>query len=74
MDNNCITKSLEAVEEGNGGTITYKDEVKHPKMRGKGTVTAHIISTIPVGLQSQLNKATKDPSSGIKNVAEDFKK
>jgi RHS repeat-associated protein len=73
-DNNCTTKSLEAIVKGNGGIITYKKELKNnPKLVGNSKITMHIISTSPLGLNNQLKEATQDNKSGILNKTDEFK-
>jgi RHS repeat-associated protein len=73
-DNNCTTISCEGVSSGTNGNMTYKKEYKNnPKLAGgKGTVEMNIISATPRGLQTQLNEASKDPNSGVKNVTNNY--
>jgi len=74
--NNCTTISCEGISAGTGGNMTYKKEYKNnPKLAGgKGTVEMNIISDTPRGVQTQLNEASRDPNSGVKNVTENYRK
>ncbi len=74
LSNNCTTKSLDAVEAGNGNKpLTYKTEVKSPKMSGgRASVKMHINSISPADLSKQLNTATKDPKAGVKEITKQY--
>ena len=80
LKNNCTTKSIKALEKGNGGPITYTTEIKDLKFYGTTPIylsygkQTNIINAIsPADLKNQLDKASKDPNSGIINVTKDFK-
>ncbi len=68
--NNCTTKSLNAVKSGNGNSpLSYKTKIKSPKLAsGIANVIMNIISISPADLSKQLNAATKDKNSGVKDV------
>ena len=73
---NCTTKSLDAVESGNGNKpVSYKTTVSSPKLSGgKATVNMNVMSISPADLSKQLNAATKDSKSGVIDVTNTYKK
>ncbi len=73
---NCTTKSLDAVESGNGNKpVSYKTTVSSPKLSsGNATVNMNIMSISPADLSKQLNDATKDSNSGVIDVTNNYKK
>ncbi len=79
--NNCTTKSLDGVKAGlGGGNLTYKkDKYSYGRANikvktGTTTDTDTLDSISPGGLNMELNGATQDQNSGVKNVTKEFKK
>ena len=69
--NNCTTKSLDAVSEGHAGDITYKTTTiagGFPVIQTDSTDNTYSPGT----LATQLQEATKDPDSGIKDVTKQY--